>query len=182
MAVLQPQRQADRLQPQRITLGYIPDGPAGTAATLDIMVRLAREYLKNPELVLPLRNQAEAIIAGVREKDFWGEAEAIQRWVRDNIRFTQDINGVETVKTPLELLYSGQGDCDDKSLLAATLLESVGHPAMFVAIGSQPGGEFDHVYVETKIGGNWVGVETTENVPLGWKPENVFSRMVRHIS
>jgi transglutaminase-like putative cysteine protease len=175
MAVLQPH--PPRSEPQHGTLGYIPDGPAGTRATLDIMVKLAREYKTN----LEVRNQAEAIIAGVREKDYWGEAGAIQQWVRDNIRFTQDINGVETIKTPLELLYSGQGDCDDKSLLAATLLESVGHPAMFVAVGTQPGGEFDHVYVETKIGDNWIGVETTENVPLGWKPENVASRMVRHI-
>jgi transglutaminase-like putative cysteine protease len=178
MAVLQnltPHK--PRSEPQAATLGYIPEGPAGTRATLDYMVKLARVYKTN----LDVRNQAEQIVAGVREKDFWGEAAAIQAWVRDNIRFTQDINGIETIKTPAELLASGQGDCDDKSLLAATLLESIGHPARFVAVGYTPDGEFEHVYAETKIGDAWIGVETTENVPLGWKPETPTSIMVRHI-
>ena len=36
------------------------------------------------------------------------------------------INGVETVQTPLRTLENEAGDCDDKSLLTATLLETFG--------------------------------------------------------
>lgn len=158
-------------------LRAIPEGRAGIAATMDFMVELTRQYRTD----LTIRTVAENIVSGVQGKNFYGEAAAIQAWVRDNIRYTMDVDGVETVKNPVLTLYSHSGDCDDMSLLAGALLNSIGHPVRYVAVGTQDAGNLEHVYVETKIGTRWVGVETTEDVELGWTPQPQLARMVRNV-
>ena len=160
----------------RTSLRWIPDGAAGIGATLDAMVALTRQYRTE----LMVRKLAEQIIAGVPGKSWYGEAEAIQNWVRNNMRYTMDVADVETLKTPVALLYNRFGDCDDMALLAGTLLSSIGHPVRYVATGSN-GSDFDHVYLETKIGNKWVGVETTEPVTLGWKPTSTILPLIRHV-
>jgi transglutaminase-like putative cysteine protease len=127
-----------------------------------------------------IRNRALQIVQDVREKDWLGEIRAIHEYVRDNIRYVRDIHGVETIATPAKTLQMMQGDCDDKSLLVASLLEAVGHPARFVAVGRSPG-DYEHVLVETRVGSRWIPVETTEPVPLGWYPAGMSQRLVYHI-
>lgn len=158
-------------------LVVIPDGVAGVAATLDKMVENTRIYKRD----LAIRSLAERIASPVLGKNWFGEAQAIQNWVRDNIRYTQDVWDVETVKTPLALVYDPYGDCDDMASLAGTLLQAIGHPVRYVATGSVEPGQFEHVYVETKINRRWIGLETTEDVPLGWIPEPQLSRLVRNV-
>lgn len=155
-------------------LGTIPDGKAGTVATLKIMGQMVRAGKKS----LPVRQKALELVNGFRQKDWLAEVRAIHAFVRDRIRYVRDIRGVETVQTPEQTLQIGQGDCDDKSVLVAALLESIGHPTRFVAIGKSPD-DFIHVYVQTKIGRNWVGVETTEPVELGWEPNLPF-KLIYH--
>lgn len=162
---------------QQATLRLIPEGAAGVKATLDTMVGLVKRFKIVPEI----RAMAEQIIAHVKQKDYAGEIRAIFEWVRDKIRYTQDVRDIETLKTPDALLYSFQGDCDDKALLVATLLESIGYTTRFIAVGFTQPGEFDHVYAEVRLGTVWIALETTENMPLGWKPSNVIASMVRHV-
>jgi transglutaminase-like putative cysteine protease len=158
------------------TLRFIPDGNAGIGATLDAMVNLTRQFRTE----LAIRRLGEQIVAAVPGKSWHGEADAVQNWVRNNIRYTMDVADVETLKTPLALLYDRFGDCDDMALLAGTLLNSIGHPVRYVATSSN-GVDYDHVYTETKIGARWVGVETTEDVALGWKPQSTMLPMMRHV-
>lgn len=155
----------------------IPGGVAGTRATLAVMAELAGRYKADPAI----RYAAESIVSHLPERDWQAEAAAIQAYVRDSIRYIQDVNGIETIKTPDVTLETGQGDCDDKAVLAASLLESIGHPARFVAIASRTPGDYDHVYVETRIGNVWRGVETTEQVPFGWAPPRVDFPMIRNV-
>lgn len=157
---------ADQGEPRRNFLLGLPDGPEGTRATLEIMRRLVRQWRLNPEL----RKLAENIVAGVPEKDFHGEANALFLFVRDKIRYVQDATDAEILKAPDVLIETGQGDCDDKSVLLAALLESLGHPARFVAIGMDGPEDFTHVYVETKIGSDWISLDPTEPVDMGWSP------------
>lgn len=103
----------------------------------------------------------------------------IQDWVRDNITYRKDINGVETLSTPDKTLEYQIGDCDDQSVLVASLLESIGHPTRFVAVSFIPS-NFSHVLTETLIGNKWVAVETTENVPFGWTPPKVIKSIRVH--
>lgn len=119
---------------------------------------------------IKVRHLAENILssAGVASKDYRGEVEAIQAWVRENIRYTRDPYFVETLISPAALIDSRQGDCDDHSMLVASLLLSVGFKPRFVAIGYTPG-TFEHVLTEVRLGTKWVTVETTEPVAVGWQ-------------
>lgn len=160
------------------TLHALPAGNAGVRATLNLMRELVRHYKKD----LNIRNLAAQIVSPLQQKNFVGEVKRLHGFVRDNVRYVRDIHGVETIQTPPKTLEFGYGDCDDKATLLAALLESIGHPTRFVAIGMQPG-KLSHVYVETLIGPNrspdsWIGLETTEPVPAGWKPRNVAARMM----
>jgi len=161
---------ADRLNYQ---LFDIPSGSDGVRTTLKLMSRLVKAYKRHPRI----RERAASLIQNVAQKDWSGEVRAIHAFVRDSIRYTRDINGVETVHSPDVVLQTEHGDCDDKSTLLASLLESVGHPTRFVAIGMQPG-HFSHVYVETRVGPKWIALETTENKAPGWEPRGA-SRMVQ---
>lgn len=148
------------------TLQMIPDGVGGIVATLRIMSQLVKEYKKS----MQVRSTTLQLIAECGQKDWSCEVRQLHAFVRDQIRYVGDVRDVETVQTPDITLQLRAGDCDDKSTLLAAMLESIGHPTRFVAIGFQAG-VFAHVYVETKIGDNWIPLETTEPVEVGWQPE-----------
>lgn len=159
-------------KPMTATLQAIPDGKAGTVATLKIM----RQITKAGKTSLPVRNLALSLIGELSQKDWFNEVKLLHRFVRDQIRYVKDIRGVETVQTPDVTLSLKAGDCDDKSVLLAAMLEAIGHPTRFVAIGFRPD-DFVHVYVETRIGTSWIPLETTEPVEVGWTPKGVVSRL-----
>lgn len=140
------------------------------------MVEWTRAYKTD----MDIRHTAEMILAGVPGKDSLAEIEAVQNWVRNHIRYTADISDVETLRSPVALLANPFGDCDDQALLTGTLLKSIGFAVRYVAVGPEPG-VFDHVYAETKLANNWIGVETTEPVYVGWTPDRPGARMVRHV-
>jgi transglutaminase-like putative cysteine protease len=138
-----------------------------------------RAGIRDPQM--RVRNQALAIVKGVRGHDFRGEVEAIWDWVRENIRFVRDIRGIETIATPARTLDIGQGDCDDMSVLISALLESLSHPTRFVAVGFRPG-ELSHVFTETRIGNRWVPLETSiDGSYIGWYPPGIRESMVQKI-
>lgn len=162
--------------PQRsITRKTLPSGIAGVRATLNEMRKMVRDYKKSDQV----RSLAAEIVAPLQQKNFMGEIKRLHAYVRDNVRYLRDINGVEVLQSPPETMRRGYGDCDDKAILLAAMLEAIGHPTRFVAIGKAPG-KFTHVYVETRNGPNWIALETTEPVEAGWQPQNVLARMVAH--
>ncbi len=166
------------LQQLSATLLSIPDGDAGTRATLKLMASLARTYRKN----LYIRKLALDIVGGVPgHKDFGAEAAALCNWVRDNIRYTRDVTDVETLQTPLKTLDFGQGDCDDHATLLASLLGAVGFDARFLAIKLSPLGPFVHVLAQARIGRDWVPLETTENWEPGSFPIRVAGTMIENV-
>jgi transglutaminase-like putative cysteine protease len=154
------------------TLQAIPDGPAGTRATLQVMARLIRQGKKNPEI----RDKALTLTRHLRDKDWVREAKAIFHFVRDRIRYVQDVYGIETISEPGITLRTGQGDCDDKAVLAGALLQSIGHPVKLVAVAFD-GGPFSHVFVETLVGPAWVPMELTESLPFGVYPEGITAML-----
>lgn len=157
-------------------LHQISNGKAGIKQTLNLMARLAKEYRKAPAI----RELALSLVRGLAPKDWAGEARAIHHYVRDQIRYVKDIAGCETVQTPIQTVKIGQGDCDDKSLLVGALLGAIGHPVRFVAIGLAPN-TFSHVFPQTKIGGRWITLETTEPWPMGKTASGIKSQMVVHV-
>lgn len=160
------------------TLLSLPDGDAGTRATLKVMASLVRQYRKS----LPIRMQALDIVRSVPgDKNFRGMASALCLWVAHNVQYVRDIHDVETVQTPLKTLDLMQGDCDDQATLLASLLQAVGFPARFLAIKTATLGPFVHVVAEAKIGRDWYPLETTEPWEPGTFPVKVAGTMIEEI-
>lgn len=157
------------------TLSNIPDGKAGIVATLKIM----RALVKKSKTSLPVRSLALDIVAHLPPKAYGQEAASVHDWVRDNIRFVRDVTDVETLHDAERVLEFGQGDCDDKSILYCSLMESIGHPTRFCAVGFAPD-DYEHVYSETRIGQRWVPSDTTEMRPFGWRPPGTLSSLIIH--
>lgn len=133
------------------------------------MADLARKGLRDQRI----RNLAVQITtdgflsgAGLQQKDFEGEAERLHAFVRDQIRYVRDTDGVELLHDPVTLLETGAGDCDDKAILLASLLGSIGHQTRFVAVAFEPD-IYSHVWVQDYLGGAWVDLEPTEPLPSG---------------
>ena len=160
--------------PRRSFLGELPRGEGGTRNTLSLMRDLVRRFKRAPEV----RETALSLIAELPPKDRMGEARAIFRYVQESIRYVNDIQGLETLQTPLVTMDVSAGDCDDKSVLLASLLESIGRKTRFVAVGYSSPGSYSHVYVEALINENWVPMDATVLRPLGWAPRASVTRMV----
>jgi transglutaminase-like putative cysteine protease len=140
------------------------------------MGRMAKQGKTLPAI----RHLALSITQNCSGKDWACEVASIQEWVKKNIKYRKDVDGVETLQTPDNTLSYGSGDCDDQSILTASLLLSIGHPCRFMAVAFHPN-QFAHVFAETKIGPHWLSVETTEPVDIGWQPFGVINRLPFYI-
>lgn len=126
-------------------------GIKGNIETLQQMIKVARMRSRHPlvrELALRILEYYH-----VPSQDYLKEAYAIGDYVKNNMRYVRDINGVETLHDPLTIIDQmkrgqAQGDCDDMSLFIATLLLSIGHQPYFRVVRYYPGhGPFQHIYV-----------------------------------
>lgn len=156
-----------------VAVRKITSGPAGTVQTLKLMREIIRQGKRNPTVL----ETARRLTANVAPKAYSDEVRALFFFVRDKIRYVHDIADEETLQTPDVTLSLASGDCDDKVILLASLLEAIGHKTRSVAmkeIATDP--EFTHVYLETRIGASWYPLETTE---AGWGPGNAPPSAVR---
>ena len=153
----------------RVERGTMPSGDAGVTYTLGRMRGLVAAGASN----LLVRETAIGIIRRVPAHDRLGELRALHNWVRDNIRFTGDVLGVETLQAADYTLRMGAGDCDDRAVLLAALAQSVGLPAdlAFRVIAANPRAPrtFTHVYLVATIGGKKIAMDPTyPGNMLGW--------------
>lgn len=162
----------------KMMLAEIPEGIQGIRETLKLMrVLLIRAKRENTFM----RDFASSLISDIPGKNWNAEIKAIFDYVRNNIRYQKDIVGIETVQTPEQTLTRGYGDCDDHALLAGALLECVGHPIRFMAVGFTPT-SLIHVYCQALSGNprerkSWISLDTTEPQPIGWEPPGIQNRL-----
>jgi transglutaminase-like putative cysteine protease len=156
-------------------LGQIPDGPAGAKATMQSMRDLVVAAVRDP--AQKIRETALSIIGNTGYVD---QVRRLQHWVQTNIAYVHDPVTVELVQTPQYTLQQKAGDCDDQSVLLASMLDATGHPARFIAVGLA-GQPLSHVMVQTLIGQQWAGVETIIARPLGWMPSPVTSFYIQKV-
>lgn len=133
------------------------------------MAKLARAGIKDQTI----RNKAVELTTagflnglGLRQKDFTGEAQRLHAFVRDEIRYVKDTDGIELLHDAPTVLRVGAGDCDDKAILLASLLGSIGHPTRFIAVAFAPH-QFSHVWLQVYLNGRWIDLEPTEPLPFG---------------
>lgn len=152
------------------TFQGLPEGIDSVRVTLKCMVKLARMYKSDVDIIDLARKiiTQPQVITGTADR-----IRALQRYVRDKISYVPDPLGQELVQTPKRTLDIKTGDCDDKSVLLASLLLSIGIPARFFAVGLN-GGPYSHVLVQARCGKSWVDLETIlPGIEAGWSPPNV---------
>ncbi len=131
-------------------------------ASIRAIVLLLRKFRTNPHI----RKTALHLVRDVPERDHVQEAKTLHAYVRDRVPFRRDIHGVETIQTPdITLLYGG--DCDDKSLLLAVLLESIGFLTRMIVVTNNILKNFSHILPEVYVDGEWFPMETIRPLPFG---------------
>lgn len=126
------------------------------------MAKLARDGSR----MMAVRQLATGLCRHLRGKDYRGETETLSNYCRDEIRYVRDIRDVETLHTCDTILRERNGDCDDKAILLAALLLSIGHAPRFIAVAFRPN-QFSHVWVQDRVGSKWLDCETTEDIECG---------------
>lgn len=166
----------------------IPSGEAGVTATLKLMAQIARQYCSHPLI----RQSAADLVNQCAPHDQECEVATLQAWVQNNIRYIHDVDEVETLQTPDYTLQHGYGDCDDQSILMASMLLSIGIKAAYVAIGIE-GGPFSHVLPVAILRQHdrvlHLPCETTMTrdpktgvpITLGWFPVDATSQKFFHV-
>jgi hypothetical protein len=180
--------------------GSIPSGLAGVKKTLGTMVAICRHTLKpasgdihRTQVLLSLRTLASQLVLNCPEKDWFAECSTLQEFVRDAIRYTEDMRGAEQLQYPEYTLETRSGDCDDKAILFCCLASCIGRQTRFVAIAvpsdDDPNGDFfSHVCGQALIPGRgWINAECIPidddgtKVPFGWFPPDFTQCMPAHI-
>jgi hypothetical protein len=166
----------------------LPDGPARTRETLKTMRLLTIDGKCQPIV----RDTACRIAQRCASQDFLCEIECVFRWVRDNIRYIRDVNDVETVHFADQIMAQRWGDCDDASVLLASMLESIGCSTRFVSVAFA-GDDYSHVLAEVDVtaydvpaavptrsdvdGSVWLSLDATTREKFGWFPPGVTAEM-----
>lgn len=146
----------------------IPDGRAGTVATLKVMRAIVNRDSSDPYI----RKTAEQIVKGCQGHDFMCEIKALFAFVRDRITYRRDPLTAEYVQDTRRTLESGVGDCDCKVVALCSLLQALGHKTRFAVIGNRPD-DYSHVYCEvlTRQHG-WLPLDpTNERAQVGWEAQ-----------
>lgn len=154
----------------RASLSFLPDGDAGTAATLDRMAAMARRAALDPVI----RQAAASAVRGMPGD--WGTQHALilRDWMTARTAFLADPLYAEALHDPewmvRQILTRGlvSVDCDDIAMLAAAMGLSIGLRARFVTVGfTSPNASYSHVWAELATAASrpcWVPVDPTRPV------------------
>lgn len=140
--------------------------------TLALMKSAILQSAKNPVV----RRWAEKIVEGVPAKDEWAEAEAVYHFVQNHSRYVKDPTNVEMLQSPLvafdywEKGQVWQGDCDDMTILALSLLSSIGYHTALRAASYSPSKVLGHVYGLVQLYGEWMPIDEIQpGAYVGWE-------------
>jgi hypothetical protein len=148
-----------------INLGVLPEGDAGTAKTVQHLIRLIREGSQDPTIILTARE----IVKGASSD--YERAKAIFNWVKLNIGYVRDPRGLELIRPASKILEEKIGDCDEHVVLLNSLFRAIGLPSALVTISTPKAPDvYTHVYSIVKVGDTWYPVDTTvKNSYFGWE-------------
>lgn len=123
------------------------------AKSLDERIKIIKSLIDEGKQDPQIRQLAAQILTNVPAGDEWAEVESIFNWVRNNIRYTQDVENFDTYQRARRTLELSIGDCDDMTILIAALLGSVGYTVQ-LKVTSQDGTNWTHIYpiVQLKSG------------------------------
>ena len=144
-----------KVQPSRageIIMPFVADMPSMEAfnipsdsldSRMDFLIEEAWKGIQDPKI----QQLASRIMEeyNVPSRDWEAESRAVFDWVRNNIRYTRDPEGLELFRKPIRTVQLGMADCDDMSILIAALLGTIGHTLLLRVIGVTSN-EPEHIY------------------------------------
>jgi len=150
-------KRTEQLAPEDTGIYVLPE-----AKRLD---RKLRGYLNPSPYIESTHPQIRALAEkiGTGEARAWDRVEAIYDWVCGNVELVD--NKGRGVKTTLETLRDGTGDCDELTSLVIAICRAGGVPARTVRVPGHCYGEF---YLEDDQGkGHWFPCDATRPAPFG---------------
>lgn len=132
---------------------------------------LVHKSVQDPEM----RKLALQITAGCPERDGECEAKAVYAYVKNNVRYTGDIapikfpsgevEGIDLYQSARRTLEFGGGDCDDQSVLIATLLALNGITPRLRVMKESKADDWSHIFplagLPKMAPSRWVALDTT---------------------
>jgi hypothetical protein len=122
----------------------------GPETTIHEMIRALNG--QRGERSVRVRSFTEQVVRGIQPKDYLSEILAIRYAVAEKIRYLNDPVTTEWVKDPERLVDEieangvAAADCDEISLLTATMLRQVGRDVDYVTVGFGVPGDHSHVF------------------------------------
>lgn len=126
------------------TIGIVTSGAMG----IDEVVSQMRKNIIGGKTKPDIRKMAGLITSKIDAKNADQSAQAVYKFLRDNITYTYDPKGIEYLQDPIAVLQTKTGDCDDFTTLGSALLESIGHQTRIVLAKQNGSKHFTHVYFE----------------------------------
>lgn len=173
------------------------DSDASTFVTCRILQRYARQYAGDASVRLAVLDAVRRLPAGASQRDI---ACAIFHWVRSRIRFREDEDllynevGVHPANLDKELLIVPPvllgmpqpcGDCDDFSLLVASMCLAAGMQPFYVTVAADPTdtGKLSHIYVCVRLADErgYLCLDAGNrypSVPAGWESATVSRKAI----
>lgn len=154
----------------RVRRGPLSPGKAGTVETVRMMRTLVREGVHD----VAIRDVARRVIVAANARRPLEQLHALFRFVSDRVPFIRDPHDVELLQAPWVTLRRRGGDCDDKAILLAALIQAARLPfrVLLRVIGADPTNpaRFSHVYTVASIGGRTIALDATHaGTPFGWE-------------
>ena len=114
------------------------------------------------------------------EKDTAREIKALFDAIRQNVRYTSDIRGIDSYQHPAKTLMLRNADCDDFSTLACALAASIGIPCRFKVIKTKGSDDWNHIFAQMGLPRlaptRWVAFDASVAKPCGWEaPPNMVA-------
>lgn len=153
-----------------------------TDVTISLMRNLASEDARSV-LIRAMAGRLPAHAAAAVDAIFWTVRKSVA-FKRDS-ELAQGVEGwspdiVEVLIRPVDLIAMrpAEGDCDDFSMLVASLCMAAGIPASFVAIAADPlePARYSHVYVVAHLFSGDRAIDASHGRSPGWECQNLFGK------
>lgn len=158
----------------------VPDGDAGSLATLHRMADLVRFPDPWVDDFTDILSQVEAPPVELVRLVF--------EWVRAHMLYMPDRNDsgiLDEIREPgyllkeIDAMGAAFGDCDDYVVLYGAILHRLGFPVTLEAISRHEDQMLDHVYLSTSVAGQRIALDGIVEFPFGWEvPAEEVTRRV----
>lgn len=170
------------------TMSELPDGERGNRSTVSFMCQIAKEKCNHPLI----RQTAIQIINKARTEshNHLDEAIAIGEYVQRHMKYMKDPVDQELLQDPVMIVEQmekgvARGDCDDMSLVIATLLLSLGiRPYFKIVRWKKTSGNFNHIYIMVHEGNykekkQWFALDAIiKDKPMGYEIQSASSEKI----